>query len=138
MKRGIILIVLIFFAETFAEPVVCSMLEDGRASTRPWCKCAFKIYDDGERKGRVSVGACGKDNVTIVTDVDYKGRWVKYTGTMCERIKEIKKWSCKTYKYFQEDWFSKATIKTVTESDFRNGTDDLLDPGDMEYLGLKL
>lgn len=136
MKTAVILI-LVFLTFSFAEPVACSMLEEGRAASLPWCKCAFKVYDDGERKGRVSVGACGNNNVTIVADVDYNGRWVKHTGTICEKLKEVNKWSCKTYQYLQEDWFNKAIIKTMSSSEFRNGTEDLLDPGDMEYLGLK-
>ena len=38
----------------------------------------------------------------------------------------------------KENWREMPELKTVTTVDLRNSLDDRLDPGDMEYLGLKL
>ena len=131
-----VLIVLLLSISALSEPVSCYLLEKGRFITGKNCKCAMREYDDG--KSRAVVNYCGGNLASIVMEVNYDDQWYRFTGTLCERLDDVKKWSCKTYDFSKENYKKKATVKTISFSEFRNGTDDLLDPGDMEYLGLKL
>lgn len=136
--RKCFIVVLLLSTVALSDPVSCNMLEEGRAAKGNGCKCAVRVYKDEIHKARAVVGYCGANLATFVLDIMYEGRWYKSNGTICEKMQEIKRWSCKTYNYLQEDWFSKADLKTMSYAEFRNGFEDLLDPGDMEYLGLKL
>lgn len=135
MKRTF-LITSLFIAQCFSEPVSCGMIGDGRVLDKKGCKCAFRIYED---EARIVVGTCSKGGfISYVLDYKINDRWVKAYAFGCEKLDGVKKYSCTSYDMSKENWHDMPELTTVNTADLRNSLDDRLDPGDMEYLGLKL
>lgn len=135
MKR-MFLIVGFLVSQCFAEPASCGMISDGRVLNKKGCKCAFRNYDD---EARIVVGTCSNGKfISYVLDYKINDRWVKSYAFGCEKLEGVKKYSCTSYDMSKENWREMPELKTVTTVDLRNSLDDRLDPGDMEYLGLKL
>lgn len=134
--RYFILVIAVFAALSLAEPTSCHLIEKNRVLDKPDCRCAVKnagINDD--TKMRVITETCLNEFIVIsVGDAWIEGKWAKFAYTYCEKLDDADLYSCKSYKYTEENWENKAQIFSRTPREIKDYIRETTDPGDMRYL----